>query len=83
MSLSQTKKLTSALLYNLSLHHCMSVSLAEGGVGLGSCWGVELAQKMFVEAGWQDEEIRVINNDKTPFHVVFVLTKGNGLKVPH
>ena len=66
--------------YNFSLHHCMSVSLACGGSGLGSCWGVELAMKMLGEAGWDETELRVID-DKIPGHAVFVMTKGSGLQL--
>lgn len=70
---SQTKNPISAVLYNISLHHCMSVSLSSGGVGLGACWGVELAQKMLGEAGWKEEEVRVITKD-IPNHAVYVMT---------
>ena len=75
---NQTKNPISAVLYNISLHHCMSVSLSSGGVGLGACWGVELAQKMLGEAGWEEGEVRVITKD-IPNHAVYVMTKGNGL----
>jgi hypothetical protein len=56
----------------------MSVSLSGGGVGLGACWGVELAQKMLCEAGWKEEELQVITKD-IPNHAVYVMTKGKGV----
>ena len=31
--------------------HCMTVSLAAGGAGLGTVWGVELAERMLGQAG--------------------------------
>ena len=76
---AQTKKPITAVLYNISLHHCMSVSLSSGGVGLGACWGVELAQQMLGEAGWGEGEVRVITKD-IPNHAVYVMTKGKGLE---
>jgi hypothetical protein len=41
-------------LYTISCMHCMTVSLAQGGVGLGTCWGVELAEEMLGEAGFTE-----------------------------
>ena len=38
--------------YAISVMHCMTVSLAEGGAGLGTVWGQELARKMLTEAGF-------------------------------
>jgi hypothetical protein len=39
-------------LYGVSVMHCMTVSLAEGGPGLGTAWGREVATQMFREAGF-------------------------------
>jgi len=51
----------SALKYAISLLHCMPVSLYfDGGVGLGTCWGRELAMKMLKEAGFSDTEERAL-----------------------
>lgn len=38
--------------YGISLMHCMPVSLAVGGKGLGTVWGEQLARKMLAEAGF-------------------------------
>jgi 2-polyprenyl-3-methyl-5-hydroxy-6-metoxy-1,4-benzoquinol methylase len=38
--------------YTISTMHCMTVSLAQGGAGLGTMWGEELAEKMLTEAGF-------------------------------
>ena len=38
-------------LYTISCLHCMTVSLAEGGTGLGAMWGAERAQQMLRERG--------------------------------
>jgi SAM-dependent methyltransferase len=39
------------LLYTISCLHCMTVSLAQGGMGLGAMWGRETADRMLHEAG--------------------------------
>lgn len=40
------------LMYTISTMHCMSVSLANDGDGLGTCWGEELMEQMLREAGF-------------------------------
>ena len=40
------------LLYTISTMHCMSVSLAQGGMGLGAMWGREKAVEMLKVAGF-------------------------------
>jgi hypothetical protein len=44
-------------LYGISVLHCMTVSLAEGGAGLGTAWGEELARHMLGEAGFGKIEV--------------------------
>jgi SAM-dependent methyltransferase len=39
-------------IYGMSVLHCMTVSLAEGGAGLGTAWGADLARRMLAEAGF-------------------------------
>jgi cyclopropane fatty-acyl-phospholipid synthase-like methyltransferase len=46
-----------ALIYGVSCMHCMTVSLAQGGLGLGAAWGVQQAEAMLREAGF--EQIRI------------------------
>jgi SAM-dependent methyltransferase len=41
-------------LYTISTMHCMSVSLAGGGVGLGTAWGHQMATRMLGQAGFAD-----------------------------
>ncbi len=38
------------LLYTISCMHCMTVSLAQGGEGLGAVWGEEKAREYLPEA---------------------------------
>lgn len=51
------------LIYTISCMHCMTVSLAEGGVGLGAAWGVELALEMLKGTGFQEIEIKSLSHD--------------------
>jgi len=41
------------LLYTISCMHCMSVSLASGGMGLGAAWGKQKALEMLRDAGFR------------------------------
>jgi SAM-dependent methyltransferase len=50
-------------LYTISTMHCMTVSLAHHGCGLGTCWGEELALKMFAEAGFANVAVRTLEHD--------------------
>lgn len=43
--------------------HCMTVSLAQGGVGLGAAWGEELAQAMLKDAGFDEIEVHRLPHD--------------------
>ncbi|MBT3015220.1 MAG: methyltransferase domain-containing protein [gamma proteobacterium symbiont of Clathrolucina costata] len=51
------------LLYTLSTMHCMTVSLAQDGAGLGTVWGRELALKMLNEAGFNDVVVKELDHD--------------------
>jgi SAM-dependent methyltransferase len=44
-------------LYGMSVLHCMTVSLAEGGTGLGTAWGEQLARKYLTEAGFTSVDV--------------------------
>ena len=41
-------------IYTISCMHCMTVSLAQGGQGLGAAWGEQLALAMLKDAGFGD-----------------------------
>ena len=51
------------LLYTISCMHCMSVSLAQDGAGLGAMWGKEQAIDMLREAGFGNVEVRQLSHD--------------------
>src|SRR4029453_3109946 len=52
-----------AFLYTVSCLHFMTVSLAAGGAGLGAMWGVETAQRMLSEAGFEKIEVATLPHD--------------------
>ena len=50
-------------LYTISLCHCMPVSLAREGMGLGACWGRELALQMLADVGFTRVDVRDLPHD--------------------
>jgi len=60
-------------LYAVSTLHCMTVSLAEDGAGLGTAWGEELALEMLTEAGFVDLEVHEVPGD--PLDSLYVAHK--------
>jgi SAM-dependent methyltransferase len=53
-----------AALYAVSTMHCMPVSLAqEGGAGLGTMWGQELALEMIGKAGFREVKVERVEGD--------------------
>jgi ubiquinone/menaquinone biosynthesis C-methylase UbiE len=63
----------STYLYTVSTMHCMSVSLALDGDGLGTCWGRELATTMLADAGFGDVHVREVESD--PVNLYYVARK--------
>lgn len=59
-----------SFLYALSTVHCMSVSLGQGGAGLGTVWGVQTAERMLREAGFGEVVRHDLEDD--PFNAYFV-----------
>lgn len=57
-------------LYTLSYNHCMTVSLARGGMGLGACWGRERARSMLEEAGFADITVHDLPHDFLSYYCV-------------
>lgn len=58
-----TKHPIGPLLYTVSCMHCMTVSLAQGGMGLGTCWGEETALEMLAEAGFDNVKVHQLEHD--------------------
>lgn len=60
-----------ALFYGISVLHCMTQSLAKGGVGLGAAWGRGEAEKMVRAAGFSVfEELEDISNRFNAFYLI-------------
>lgn len=51
------------LLYTISCMHCMTVSLASGGAGLGTLWGQQKALEMLTTAGFAPVEVHQVPGD--------------------
>jgi 2-polyprenyl-3-methyl-5-hydroxy-6-metoxy-1,4-benzoquinol methylase len=57
-------------LYSASTMHCLSVSLAAGGPGLGAMWGKELALEMLSEAGFRKVTVHELEHDAQNYYYV-------------
>lgn len=51
------------MMFGVSTMHCMTVSLALGGEGWGTCWGTEMALEKLAEAGFTNIEIKSVEGD--------------------
>ena len=60
-------------LYGISVMHCMTVSLAQDGEGLGTVWGEQKALELLAEAGFADVQVKQLEGD--PINNVYVATK--------
>ena len=49
--------------YAFSTMHCMTVSLALGGEGLGAMWGEQKARELFAEAGLVVQDVKQVEGD--------------------
>jgi SAM-dependent methyltransferase len=59
------------LLYTVSCMHCMTVSLAQGGDGLGAMWGEEKACEMLADAGFESVRVERLPHDvQNSYYVV-------------
>ena len=57
--------------YSVSLMHCLQVSLAGDGEGLGTAWGRQKAAELLGEAGFGD--VRIIDTPpEDPVNVIYV-----------
>ena len=50
-------------MYTVSCMHCMTVSLAEGGMGLGAMWGEQKAREMLRDAGFTSVDAAHVDDD--------------------
>jgi len=61
---------TAPLIYTISCMHCMSVSLAGGGPGLGAAWGKELALEMLADAGFGEIRVEQLPHDIMNYYYI-------------
>ena len=59
--------------YAVSTLHCLTVSLADGGAGLGTAWGERVALQRLADAGCGD--VAVHDAPADPGNAVFVTSK--------
>jgi ubiquinone/menaquinone biosynthesis C-methylase UbiE len=59
-------------MYTISCMHCMSVSLASGGPGLGAMWGREKAVEMLNAAGFRNVRVETLPHDPINYYYVAV-----------
>lgn len=58
-------------LYTISCMHCMSVSLAQGGLGLGAMWGEQVAREMLATAGFTKIDMQTLEHDiQNHFYII-------------
>lgn len=57
-------------LYTLSTMHCMTVSLAYGGEGLGTVWGRQKAEQKLAESGFADVQVKQVAGDILNYYYV-------------
>jgi SAM-dependent methyltransferase len=60
-------------MYAVSTMHCMTVSLALGGEGLGTAWGEQKALELFDEAGLVMLDLKHVDGDM--FNNYYLCTK--------
>ncbi|WP_307856826.1 class I SAM-dependent methyltransferase [Mycolicibacter acidiphilus] len=64
---------TNTYRFTVSLMHCMPVSLAFDGAGLGTMWGRQRAMSMLADAGFT--EVRCTEIDEDPSNYYYLATK--------
>ena len=67
-----TSHLLGPFTYTMSCMHCMSVSLAAGGPGLGAMWGREKALEMLTAAGFTNIRVAELPHDPINYYYVAV-----------
>lgn len=60
-------------IYGVSTLHCLTVSLAHDGAGLGTAWGRQRASQLLADVGFVD--LVVHDAPGNPFDAIFVATK--------
>ncbi|HYR83550.1 MAG TPA: class I SAM-dependent methyltransferase [Terriglobia bacterium] len=61
------------MLYSVSTLHCMTVSLALNGEGLGAMWGTQKAEELLREAGFRQIDVKSVEGDI--FNAYYIASK--------
>ena len=56
--------------YTISCMHCMTVSLAYDGEGLGAAWGEQVARERLARAGFVDVQLASVRDDRANHYYV-------------
>lgn len=62
-----------SMLYAVSVLFCMTTCLAQGGDGVGTMWGEQIARRYLQEAGFAEVEVKQVEGD--PLHSYFIARK--------
>jgi len=65
-----TEHAIGTLLYSLSCTHCMTVSLAQGGLGVGAMWGEQMTREFLAKAGFRQVERHTLSHDIQNYYYV-------------
>ena len=57
-------------MYTISCLHCMTVSLANNGAGLGAMWGKEKAIQMLNDSGFSNVEVKELPHDPINYYYI-------------
>ncbi len=63
--------------YTVSCMHCMTVSLAQNGAGLGTMWGREKAEEMLSDAGFKHVVVEQLPHDIQNLYYIARLQSAN------
>jgi ubiquinone/menaquinone biosynthesis C-methylase UbiE len=58
------------LLYGMSCSHCMTVSLAQGGLGVGAVWGEQMTREFLANAGFSRIERHTLSHDIQNYYYI-------------
>jgi ubiquinone/menaquinone biosynthesis C-methylase UbiE len=58
------------LLYTISCLHCMTVSLAQGGMGVGAMWGEQMTKEFLANAGFASVKRYTLDHDIQNYYYI-------------
>jgi len=58
------------LLYTISCMHCMTVSLAQGGMGVGAMWGEQMTKAFLSDAGFENVVRKDLDHDIQNYYYI-------------